>query len=109
MRPIGSLSWWSRIVAPRPACRGRSGPGSGSLRRSRAVSRGSRGPSWIDLDAGFLDDLGPMLRLAVHQRAERLRRATARINAKLCQRLAHLVGLERLVERFIQPRDDRGG
>jgi DNA-binding transcriptional LysR family regulator len=42
-----------------------------------------------------LDDLGPVLRLAAHQRAEHLRRATARINAKLGQRLAHLVGLER--------------
>ena len=50
-----------------------------------SMSRGSRKLSWIDLDAGFLDDLGPVRRLAVYERTERLRRAAARIGADLAR------------------------
>ena len=50
-----------------------------------SMSRGSRKLSWIDLDAGFPDDLGPVRRLAVYERTERLRRAAARIGADLAR------------------------
>src|SRR3954471_19508593 len=110
-RPASIRNFWSpastSVQGPKRSGLGIGTPVPSSVtRKSLAVIEWCL--SWIDLDAGVLDDLAPVRGLGAHQRAERVRRAAAGIGAELGERLPHPVGLERLVDRRIEPRDHGG-
>src|SRR5262245_9063606 len=104
---------WLPVRPSRPRNTESSGvAGSASMRRSMPLTRsvtGSLTAGSLHLDAGGLDDLGPLVDIAAQIRIELDRRHDERLGALLEPCLLHLGLAQHLVDLGIELVDDRLG